>query len=77
MAEHNEADLQKLYDFIAGRGDWVIYGAGIWTHPGGDESSQLKHDACLELEKRGLIKLKSEEAGICIWEPTTRGKDDC
>lgn len=78
MSEHNEADLQKLYDFIAGRGEWGIYGGGIWTNPGGnvarDKATRLTHDACLELEKRGLIKLKTQEPGLCVWEAVPSGK---
>ena len=68
MPEHNEADLQKLYDFIAGRGEWGIYGGGIWTHSEAGESEQFKHDACEKLEARGLVRRKVDEPDFCVWE---------
>ncbi len=67
--KHSEADLNQLYGFIAGRGPWRHFGPGMRTHPEGDAQDRLKHDACLELERRGRIKRKLEESGLVVWEP--------
>jgi len=68
MKTHTKEDLAKLLDFIAGRGEWAHYGGGIWTDPDAGESEQFKHSACEELERRGLIRRKLDEADLCIWE---------
>ena len=69
MPDHSEGELAYLLDFIAGRGDWAEYSPGMWTYPEGDAEARHKHDACLELERRGKIRRKHEEPGLCIWEP--------
>lgn len=65
----NENELKQLLDFIRGEGVWIAFGQGITTYP--DEPDE-KHNACLELERRGLIYRRSETDTYIIWKPTLR-----
>jgi len=75
-------DLQSFYEFIRGAGPYTLFGMGINTYPDCNEDGL--HDACLELEKTGLIYRKKEyvEEGqltSVLWMPTERirlGKGD-
>lgn len=54
MATLNESDLSAMLQFIRGEGEWRLFGGSISTYP--DQADDAKHEMCLELERRGLIK---------------------
>lgn len=52
-----DENLTELLECIAGQGRWAwTGGAGFHTHPGYDANQQSLHDACCELERRGLVE---------------------
>lgn len=61
--------LDALLRFIRGAAEWKHYGSGIRTYPDGDDSSQKKHEACLELEQRGLIERELNDPDLVTWKP--------
>lgn len=50
----NEPDLAELLELVSGKGKWKHLGGGFTTYPGHEDDG--KHEACLELERRGLVK---------------------
>lgn len=54
-------DKQDLFDLIKGVGKYSIFGAGLHTYPGKGQANQKLHDACVELEKEGLIRRVIDE----------------
>jgi hypothetical protein len=63
-----EKALADLLEFIRGTGQWRLYGK-VMTTSTADPDSALKHEACLELERRGLIARRAEREGYVIWMP--------
>jgi hypothetical protein len=61
-----EEALAALLEFIRHTGQWRLYGKGITTSTA-DADSALKHEACLELERRGLIARRAQREGCVIW----------
>lgn len=59
-------DLEQLLKFI--RGEIVHWGTGITTYSDVDESPS-KHQACLELERMGLIYRHFERDDAVVWKP--------
>ena len=61
-------EAQELLSIIAGTGKFSLFGPGLRTYPGRDENNDKLHDACVELEKRGLVKSVSKiEDGVACW----------
>ncbi len=63
----NEEDYQKLLDIIGGRGEWHFGNAGFHTYPGHSDNQEGLHEACCELERRGLVKRVIDEPGHCCF----------
>ena len=66
-----EDDLLLLFEFATGRGRWAWTGPYMHTHPGGDAESQSVHDACVELERRGMLKRCLDDPGHVCWVAAT------
>lgn len=62
-------DLSALLDFIRGEGLWHGYGRGIRVHPMYLEK-RATYEACLELERRDLIRRKIDTHGYVLFVPT-------
>ncbi len=72
MASELPEHLDALLQFIRGEGEWKHYGSGMATYQNGDGKDQKKHEACLELERRGLIVRSAEFPGRAVcWKPQT------
>lgn len=69
MRSLDEPSLAKLLSFIRG-GDRALLGVGIWSYIERDKSNDLIHEACLELEKRGLIHRYPNGCDSVFWMPT-------
>jgi len=59
--------LDELLDLIKGTGKFRFLPSGIHTYPGRDGKDKV-YDACLKLEKLGLIKRSIDEPGHVYWE---------
>jgi hypothetical protein len=66
MSESQQAE-SELLAFIRGEGKYSAFGGGIWTHPNADDNNRQLHDACLKLEKQGLIRRIQDEPDYVIW----------
>jgi hypothetical protein len=63
-----KAELNELYDIVAGNGRWAIVGSGLRTYPDSDEWKQIRlHQGCLELEKQDRIQRKIDEPDYVLW----------
>jgi hypothetical protein len=62
-----EDGLKELLEFIQGKRPVGMHGRGITTWP--DHDSDQKHVACLELERRGLIKRHLDREAYVTWMP--------
>jgi len=53
----------ELFNFIKATGNYSFLPGGIHTYPGRDEENQKLFDACLELERDGLIYRTIDDPG--------------
>jgi len=64
-----EESLQNLLAFIQGAKPYEFFGQGIRTYTDRDPGNTRLHEACLELESRGLIKRYRVDGDCVLWMP--------
>jgi hypothetical protein len=72
----HQAALDELLEFICGRGVFGHWGQGIHTYPltaQRDANQRVLYEACLELERRGLVYRKFERDDHVYFMPTEAG----
>jgi len=62
-----ETELEDLFEFATGKGNWAWTGPYMHTHPGYDENQDGLHNGCVELERRGRLKRCIDEPGHVSW----------
>lgn len=59
--------LSKLFEYISDRVKHSLWGTGIYTSQDGKGNDIKWHNACLELERRGLIYRKVDDGNCVLW----------
>ena len=65
----SDQELFRLLHFIRGSGPFKFLGAGTLSYINRGLSHDRYHEACLELERRGLIRRHKTYDDSILWMP--------
>lgn len=70
MKQELTKDLQELYDYVAGVGQFDFVGNGISTYPNGDDNNKSLYIRCCALEDSGwLVRRADADGSVFFYAP--------